>query len=191
VRIVTIRALDHALVYAMFKRHVELRSYGGVAVVTKIRLSLGQQELWRRRAVDGMTTRTGHVGERVLGAANLGSGEIFGVTPQTVVESLNRLQQRESNDRRLPAARFNVGAPGAVTSLTAGALGRLPAAGDALIVRILIKVEPDIGMAGLAYCASDVLLFVWICWGRERARLRPDGRPIDQKYCADSEADQP
>jgi hypothetical protein len=153
--------------------HVELRSDRRVAVVTQIDLSFGEEELRRWRAVDGMTTGTGNIRERVLGAANLRSGEIFGVASKAVVHSLNRLQQRKSDDSSLAASRFDMGFSGTVTSLAAGAFGRLPAAGNALVVRILIKELPDIRMTGFTYSASDVIGCLGVRGVGERPRLSP------------------
>jgi hypothetical protein len=52
--------------------------------------------------------------------------------------------------------RRNVQFPWTVATFASGISGRFFARRDAFKVRVLEESEPDIGMAGLAYCAPDI-----------------------------------
>src|SRR5207247_10173462 len=52
--------------------------------------------------------------------------------------------------------RFHVGRSRTVAALAAGALGGQVSRRDALVMRILVKVEPDVGVADFASFAADV-----------------------------------
>ncbi len=72
-RIVAIRALHRAFVYAVFKRHGELRAHCGVAGVTKLGLLLGQQKLRGLSLVNGVAIGAHNVVLRVGAAADVGA----------------------------------------------------------------------------------------------------------------------
>ncbi len=171
VRIVAIRALHHALVDAMFERHVELRSNRGVAVIAEIRLGLREQKLRGSRAMNRVTTGTGNIVKRVLGTADLCSSEIARVARKTVVDNLDRLQFRESDDGGLTTSCLDMRPPRAVTPLASGTLGGFLSTGNTFVVRVLIEVSPDDRMTGLTNRAADKIGMLRILGSRERPGL--------------------
>lgn len=167
VRIVTVGTGHEAFVHAMLEGHGELRAHVRVTRVTKIGLFLCQQELGRGRFVNGMTVRADYVGQRVCRAADIGFCEIAGVAGEAGVQDGLRLHQREGmRNGGFAAARCYVSLPRPVTALASGTLGRQISVGDALIVRVLVKVEPDIGVTSLTYLAADVFI------GRDEGQAR-------------------
>lgn len=76
---------------------------------------------------------------------------------QTCFQSLLRRQFGESFYRGLPSARFDMRFSGSVATLASRALGRLTTRGNALVVRILVKIQINVGMTRTADGAADVL----------------------------------
>lgn len=77
---------------------------------------------------------------------------------QTRIDSLFRSQGEEGDDGGLSAMRGHMFSGWPVATFAAGILRRLFPAGYAPEVRILIKLEPDVGVTGLANHASHIFL---------------------------------
>ena len=73
---------------------------------------------------------------------------------QAVVEDRARLELRKSDNRRFAAVRLDVGLRGPVTTLAPGAFGRLFPGSDALEMRILVKLGPNVGVARAAHITA-------------------------------------
>ena len=175
--IMAIRTLDNAFVHPVLERHGELRSDRGVAGVTEVRLLLRQQKLRSRRLVNGMATAANHVGHRMRGAADIGARKIFRVTGEAVVQDFFRLHQRECVwYRRRTAASRDMCLRRAVATFAAGPCGRFGSRRDALVMRILVEVQPDVWVARFANRTAHVLRRSWIGWSCSRPGLRPSHR---------------
>ncbi len=148
--IMAIGALHHTLIHPVFKGHVELRTNRSVAVVTKVRLRLCQQELGRCRFMYGVAVGTNDIGESVLRAAYLGASHIFGMAGQAIVENCFLRHDRESLDGGLSSARLDVPFAGAVAAFAAARLHRRLLRHQGFVVRIAVKGSPDVGMASFA-----------------------------------------
>jgi len=61
VRVVTIAARHKSFIHSMFKWHGKIGSNIGMASITKLRLTLGQQEFGTRRFVNGVALRASHI----------------------------------------------------------------------------------------------------------------------------------
>src|SRR5262249_11376132 len=72
-RVVAVRALNHALVHAVLGWHGELRALRGVAGVAELALFFCQQKLRRGRMVNGMAAGAGDIVERVLRTPDIGA----------------------------------------------------------------------------------------------------------------------
>jgi len=155
VGIVAIAAGDDAFVHAMLEGHGELGANIGVALVAQLRLHFRQQKFRGLRRVDGVATGAHNIVLGVRGSANVGAGECLGVTAQAVVLDLLGFELGESDNASLSAVGCDVGLAGAVAAFASGMLGRLFAGGDALEMRVLKKLRPDVGMAGFARLAAD------------------------------------
>src|ERR1035441_6630488 len=95
----------------------------------------------------------------MLRAADIGLRKIARVAVEAGVQDGFRRHQRErARNCGLTAVRFHVRLPRPVTAFASGALWRLIAAGDALVMRILIEVEPDVRVTGLTYRAAGVVV---------------------------------
>ena len=103
-----------------------------------------------------MAIRANHVIERVGRALYIRPRQSLIVAAQAIPEHLFRLQLRKSNDRLLIAFALNVRLSRAMTALASRFLRRFLARGDALEMRILIELQPDVRMTGFANIASDV-----------------------------------
>src|SRR4051812_2992397 len=104
-----------------------------------------------RRLVDGVAAGAGYVGHGVRGAADIHFSEILAVTFQAGVNCLFGVHKRERvRDGGFPSSRFHVGFALAMTALTTGALRRFCSGSDALVMRVFIKIQPDIGVTGFA-----------------------------------------
>jgi hypothetical protein len=169
VRVMAIGANDHPFVDAVLERHGKLRTNVGMAAIAKLGLRAGQQKLRHRRFVNGMAIRTHHVVLAVRRPPDVRSGERLRVTAEAFIENLLWLELGKCNDRRLSAARRNVGAAGSVAALASGVLGFLLAGSKTLEVRILVKLRPDVGMACLTRIAADKTL-CRVCFAGQRQR---------------------
>jgi hypothetical protein len=155
VRIVAIGAHHNALVDAVLKGHGELGSNVGVTAVTHLGLCAGQQKFCGRGFVNRVAAGANHAIFGVRRVADVRPCQRFAVTAQAIVQNLFRLQLRKGNDGGLSAARFNVRTSGTVAALAPSVLGGLLTGGDALEMRILVELQPDVGMAGLTSVTSD------------------------------------
>ena len=98
-----------------------------------------------------------YVSQGVRRAQNISARKSFGVTVQTCIQNLSRRHERKrARDRGLSSAGLDMGRGRAVAALAARALGRQVTRRYALIMRILVEVKPDVGVAGLTFLAADV-----------------------------------
>lgn len=118
VRIVAIRTIHESFVDPMLEWQIELRSDIGVTSVAELTLGLCQQPLGRLRFVDGVTGRTGHSIQGVLGPADIRAAERFAVTRKAGVENTPGRKLRERDNRGLASVRVHVGSSGTVTPFT-------------------------------------------------------------------------
>lgn len=153
-RIVTIRTAHEPLVHPVLHRHGELRPHRSVAPVTEVRLASGEQELGSRRFVNRVASVARDVRLRVRASMNIGARQIFAVAGQASLQHLSRLHFRKGPDGRLAAASLDMRLSGAVAAFASRALGRLPSDGNAAVVRVLIEVQPDVGMTRPANLTS-------------------------------------
>lgn len=72
VRIVAVRARDHAFLHAVFERHRKLRAHVGMALFTERGLGLAQERANGLRAMNRMTTGTCHAVQSVLRTPDIG-----------------------------------------------------------------------------------------------------------------------
>ena len=105
--------------------------------------------------MDGMAVGADYLVLRMGGPADIGSAKRLIVASQAVIHDLPGFELRESDDGCFPAARLDVSLAGTVATLAARPFGRLVARGDALIVRILVEIQPYIGVAGSTDVTSD------------------------------------
>ena len=160
-RIVTIAALDEALVYAMVEGHAELRLLLKVAAVAKLRLSFNKQEfpslcMVRRMAGDATDTTFGVLGIdriHVLGAA--------GMACQATLIDLFRRMFLEDENLCFIAAAGNVG-PAWTMAPLAALLGRASARViQCFPVRSLLPLVVNIFVAGFARICSHIIRGIW------------------------------
>lgn len=181
--IVAIGAVDGSFVHAVFERHRELSADGSVTGITQIGLALGQQEFRRRCLVDGMAVGAHNVVPCVGGLPDICSRNGLRMTTQAVVEGLPGGQDRECDDLRL-AGSFRMFPPGAMTSLATGVFRRIFRQRDALVVRVLIKVQPNVRMTGSAHLTSNVARRQGWFWRRRReGRLSRRAEPCKDQNC--------
>jgi hypothetical protein len=154
--IVAVRATHEAFVHTVFEGHRKLSADRAVTAIAEIRLLFCEQELWNRRLVYGMTVGTDYIRGRMGTAPDVASGKFFSMAPQAFIDNLLRSGFRERENRGFAAASLNVRLAGAVTTLAAGLLRRRAAECDRFVVWVLVEVEPDIRMAGLADRAAKV-----------------------------------
>ena len=138
-----------------------------VAAVAEFALLLGQQVLGRGRVVDGMATGAGHVVQRVLGAADVGAGQVAwrGRSRQVSSTCSGGISEKARGMVVLPPRASTCAWPGPWQPSQPVRSGGSCAGGDALVVRILVEVLPDVGVAGPADVAADE--------ARRRASWRP------------------
>jgi len=127
-----------------------------VAAVAEINLALCQQEPRDGRLVNRVAVGADDIAERVRRAADVGAAHRLGMAAQAVVEDLVLGQFGESDYRGLAAPRLNVRLARPMAAFTSGSVGRFFSGSDALIVRVLVKVSPDVRMAGAANVAAYV-----------------------------------
>ena len=184
VRIVAIGALHEAFVDAMLGGHGELRAHGGVAGVAELVLLLGEQDTsaWASGGWSGNWCRPRRsvvCSERRILARER---SLAWQSRQVSSACFGRHQGEGARDGGLAAARLDVRLAGPwQPSQPVLSGGSLPEA-MLLIVRILEKILPHIGVAGLADIAADEA-------GPGRCRrlaLREDGasQQQQQQQCA-------
>lgn len=139
-----------------------MRSDLGMTVVAKIRLTFGEKEFRRGGSVNGVAGGTDDVSLGVLGPANLGASDVLAVASQALVQNALGLELAESDDRRLPASRFDVRLPRPVAPLAPGSFGSFVPRRDRLVMRVFVESRPDVRVTGLTDCASDVWRGVWV-----------------------------
>jgi hypothetical protein len=75
-----------------------------------------------------------------------------------------------------------MGLPGTMTTFTAGSLGRRITDHNGFVVRVAVKVEPNVGMAGLADVAPDIA-----APSRLICRLSHTHKGNEEEYCNKAE----
>lgn len=156
VGIMTIGARHEALVDPVLEGHRELRLDRVVAAVAEIALCLGEQEFGRLRLVNRVAGRAHHFVFSVNRTPDLAARQILGVTLETCVELTPCIHQREgSGNGPRPAAGLDMPLRGSMASLAAGTLRRLLARGDALVVRILVEIQPHVRVTRFTDVAPD------------------------------------
>ena len=89
---------------------------------------------------------------------DVGAGNRLGMAEQAVIENLLGGHKRKRHGNRIaPATGGDMVRPGSVAALAARILGLLLARGNALKVRIAVKVRPNIGVASAADLTSDII----------------------------------
>lgn len=157
-RVVTIRAVHEACVDTMFKRHGELRAHSLVAAIAKLALLASEKELRGAGFVNRMTVGADDIGQGMRRTADVGFGKVFRVAVQASVEYGLRLHEREGvRNGGFSPMRRDVGLAGAVASFATCTLGWLIATGDALVVRVFVKIKPDVGVTSLTYRTADII----------------------------------
>ena len=106
--------------------------------------------------MDGVAIGADYAGQSVRRAADVRPAEGFGVAPQAVVQHCFRPEFGEGDNGRLTAARRYVGLTGAMAALASGPFRRFFAGCEALVMRILVEVCPDVGVAGPANITADI-----------------------------------
>jgi hypothetical protein len=156
----TIAALHKALIDAMLERHGKFRPLGDVAAVTQFRLTLRKQRFGGRRFVYRVTVSTGNVIPRVLRGMDICPVETIRMAAKASVERLFRTKLSEGNDGGLSSMRLNVRLRWTMAAL-ATRVGRFFFSnGNTLEMRILVELEPHVGMAGFAGIAAHVSIFL-------------------------------
>ncbi len=159
VRVMAVRALDRALVDAVLEGKIEARADIGVALVANLFLAFGEQMTGLLRVVNRMAVDAADLGGRMRRAANVHLAEVLGVTAQAAVQHLTGFEEREADDFRCIAQAFEVLLAGTVAAFAAGAFRRLEARGNRFEMRVAVEAAGDIGMAGRADLAAEVVIF--------------------------------
>ena len=181
--IMTVGTRHDALVYPVLEGHVELGADLGVAVVTKVCLPFGEQELRSRRPVDRMTARADHVVLRVFRPLDLCAVHVLRMACEAVIDDPFRSQFAKRDDRRLTSASFDVSFPTAMTRFAAGPVRPFRAGSDRPVMRVLVKICPNVRMARFAYRASDEVWCPCIRRCLQRTCLAPtNGGKKDSRY---------
>lgn len=154
VRIMTIGAVDGALIHAVLERQLKARLDAAMAVVANLALLVRQQALHAFRMMDRVATRATHFGRRMRRAPDVHLAEVLGVAGETLVNHLIRPESGKNGDLRFIAEAFDVRLARTMAAFAACFLRRLFAQSDGLKVRIPIETVPEIGMAGLARLAA-------------------------------------
>lgn len=84
--IVAVRALHEAFVYAVVRRHLELRADIRVTRVAHLILFLGQKILLRRRMMDGVAARARDSVQSMFRAVDIRLTQIFCVASKTIFQ---------------------------------------------------------------------------------------------------------
>jgi hypothetical protein len=156
VGIMAIRAVHKSLVDPVLERHGELRADISVARVAKLRLPARQQELGYRRSVNGVARSADDIRITMRRTTDVRTCELTSVTAQTIIKRLSWAYLRERDDGRFAPTRFYVRLAGSVTAFAARFLRRAIAGRDRTVMRVLIEVQSDVGMARPAYSASHI-----------------------------------
>jgi hypothetical protein len=91
----------------------------------------------------------------VRGAAYVGAAHGLGMTAQAVVQDFPWSKLGESYDRGLAAPSLNVRLARTMAAFAAGFVGWFLSGSNTLIVRVFVKIGPDVRMASAAYVTAD------------------------------------
>ena len=106
--------------------------------------------------VDRVATGARNVVLRMFRSLDVGLRQVLRMTAQAGIQRLLRLHQRKcARDRGLAAARRDVLLCRSMAAFAARLVRRLLARCDALEVRILVEIHPDVGMAGFTDVTAD------------------------------------
>lgn len=178
-RIVTIGAIDGAFVHAMLVRQLKAGSNVEMTFVTDLTLLVGQQVSDLVRVMDGMATDTAHLTGGMRRPADVHFPDVFGVAGEATVENLVGRKIRKTDDPRFIPHSFDMQLARAVTTLAARFLQRRLRQCDRFEVGVAIEAVPQVGMAGLADLAADVLVGI-------RRRLGGYGRETNRGHTDDA-----
>jgi hypothetical protein len=178
-RVMAITALHKSLVDAVLERHGEFRPLRDMAAVTQLGLALRQQKFRGCGLVDRVTVSTGNAIQRVWRRTNVRPVEAIRMTTKTGVQRRLRTKLSEGDDGRLSSMRLNVCLGRPMTALAAGVGRFFFADRNTLEMRILVELEPYVGVAGFTGIAADVTIFGWI--GFRRVRAFPGRRDKNEK----------
>ena len=128
-----------------------------MASVAQLALRLGEQEFRRGRFMDRMAVRANHVGFGVRAPPDIRARNRLRVAAQAGIENFVRRQLRKRYNRRLAAASLDVSFARSMAAFASSVFWGFLSRSDALEMRIPIKIGPDVGMAGLANIAADVI----------------------------------
>lgn len=106
--------------------------------------------------MDGVALSACNVVESVRRVANVCARKTVRMALQAGIKRLFSCQRVERNNGCLTAVSLHMRASRSVTTLAARVGLLLFAARNAFKMRILVKLEPDIGMTCLAHCAAGV-----------------------------------
>jgi len=107
--------------------------------------------------MDGMAVVADNIGPSVRGPLNVRAGNIFSVTGEAIVEDFFRLHQRKRvGDGGLSTPRLDVGLCRTMAAFTTSPGRRLGTGGNALIVCVFVKIQPDIRVARFTDSAANV-----------------------------------
>jgi hypothetical protein len=104
-----------------------------------------------------MAVGADHIRLSVGRAADVGLGQILCVAVEAGIQYFYGRHQRESAGNGRPASAFPHMTLGrAMATLAAGNGGWKVSRSDALVMRVLIKIEPDVGMADFADLTTEI-----------------------------------
>ena len=108
--------------------------------------------------MDGVAVRANNVVFCMRRAPDIRAAQGLAVAPQTIVQNLSGMEHRERNDGGFSATCLHMSASRTVAALAPGVFRRFFAGCDAPVVRILVESRPNVGMAGSADIASDIVV---------------------------------
>ena len=178
-RVVAIGADHEAFVDAMLESQGELRAHIVVATVAQVDLARRKEEFRHGRFVDRVAVCADDITECMRRAADIGAADGLGVASQACVENIVGRKLGERDDGGLAAACPDMLQSGAVAAFAAGVFRLGFTRRDALEVWIAVEILPNVGMAGAANLAANVI-------GGEGQRRREAQRehPGAQAHCS-------
>src|SRR5258708_7666884 len=141
----------------MLERHRELGSHRGVAGVTEIGLRFREQVFSTLRFVNRVAARADDILFSVDAALDIRARYGLSVAAEAGVEGFLRPDLSESNDGRLAPASIDVRLSAAMAALASRVFRLLSSRCQALVMRILVEIRPDIRVTRLANGAADII----------------------------------
>jgi hypothetical protein len=178
-RVMAITALHKSLVDTVLEGHGEFRPLRNMAAVTQLGLALRQEKFRRCGLVYRVTVSARNAIQRMWRRTNVSPDEAIRVTTKTGVQRRLRTKLSEGDDGRLSSMRLNVRLCRPMATFAAGVGWFFFADRNTLEMRILVELEPYVGVAGFTGIAADVAAFLWI--GFRRVRAFPGRRDKNEK----------